>query len=745
MVNTRLKIYMQKYICLVLTTILMFLIFTGCVNQNVSKRTYRSINGSVMESQVLASNENYKLRWDSEAKSVLFESVADGKIWSDILYDAFLEGSTSVNANSPIAITVANNETLKWDTIKSSEALLDGGNILCKKLPDGIRVTYFFDKYEIAIPIDYQLREDSLAVTVLTDQILESGSMYKLVSVQLVPMMCSASNEIKDAYLFTPTGSGAIMYTANTPEGTRNYSGEVFGHDYGRQKPEDFYDKESVRMPIFAAKEGDTAIMGIIEQGAGSAFIEAQTSNERLGYSNIGATVYVRGYDEYNYSSFATGNTVLKDIADNLVSTRTTVAFYPLFGDEADYNGIAKRYRNYLLDKGILKKSDAVSSPYAVTLLGGTMVTTSTLGIPNTKLVAMTKYDEAEMIVSELTKVNKISPIVRMMGYGDGGIKPGTVSGGKNFSSVYGSKNELVKLQNICKQNNSLLFMDFDVLRYSKSGNGFSYKGDSAYTAIGSMTRHSFVSPLRVFTDERYVIVSRSKLSNSIEKAISKVDKYNFNAVSFSTLGKMAYSDYTNSKYHLRGDMEKDTEALISKLSNSKYATAVSDANSYAACVADVLFDVPLESGKESAFDEDIPFYQMVFHSYKPMFTNAVNLSSNATQYVSRAVASGMGLNFTLTYKYIDNSNDLTTDKLYGTVYEDVKDDISNILSQGFAENYSSVHNAIFERYEILDENITKSYFDNGISVYVNHSGKAVKSPAGEIMPYGYIYVREGK
>ncbi len=745
MVRTKLIRIMQKPVCLILTIVMIISLLVGCGNNWTSKRPYRSINGSVIETQLLASNDEYKLSWDAEANAILFESISTGKIWSDILYDAYLEGSTSANGNSPISITVADNDTLKWDTIKSYSALLDGGKIVTKKIENGIRVTYFFDKYEIAVPIDYQLRNDSLAVTILTDQILESGTAYKLVSVQLTPMLCSVSNQTEGAYLFTPTGSGAIMYAANTPEGTRNYIGEIYGDDYGRQKPENFTDKKSVQLPIFAAKEGSTAIMGIVEQGAGSAFIEAQTSNERLGYSYIGATAYVRGYDEYSYSSFATGYTILKDVADDLVTSRTTVAFYPLFGEDADYNGMAEKYRNYLLEKGMLEKSDVSTSPYSVTLLGGTNVTVSTLGIPNTKLVAMTKYNEAEKIVSELTADNGISPIVRMMGYGDGGIKPKTVGGGKNLPSVFGTKKELAQLQKICKDSNTTLFMDFDIVRYSKSGNGFSYKADSAYTTIGSMAKHNYVSPLRVSTNEEYAVLSRVNLGNAIDKVIKKSNKYNFNAVSLSTLGTMAYSDYSDVKYHLRGGIENDVSAMITKLSDSDYVTAVSGANSYVAGVSDMLFDVSVHSGNDTSFDVDIPFYQMVFHSYKPMYTDAVNLSGNSSQMISRAAASGMGLGFTITYRYVDNSNDLTTEKLYGMVYQDVKDDINSILSNGFSENYSNLCNALFDRYELINNSISKSHFSNGVSVYVNHTGESVESPVGQIGPYDCIYVKEGE
>lgn len=745
MIKTKLETSVLRCICLILVITLCLSLLAGCSDKTVSVRPYRNINGSLIETQLLASNEKYTLSWDRDAKAVLFEEKATGKVWSDILYNSVLEGSTNANANSPIGITVADTRTLKWDTVKSYTALSDGGKIVSKKIENGIRVTYFFDTYKIAVPIEYQLRDDSLLVTVLADQILEDGEQFKLVSVSVAPFMCSASNENEGSYIFVPSGSGALMYAQNTPEGTRKYTGEVYGHDGGRQLPISISDNESIHLPVFGAKDGAHAILGIIEQGAGSAVLEAQTSNERLGYSNIGVTFYVRGYDEFNYASFATGNTILKQITDDLISQRPTVAYYPLSGEDADYNGMAKKYREYLLENELLRSSDTELSPYSVTLLGGTNVTVSTLGIPRKKLVSMTSYTQAAEIFSDLIKENEVAPVLRMMGYGDNGIKPGSVVGGNKLSSAYGSKKQFSAFQELCKKNNALLFIDFDVLKYSESGNGFSLKGDSANTAIGNYVRHRFISPLRENSSNTYTIVSRENLDKSVDKAIKNLRKYSNTAISLSSLGSIAYSDYSYKQYYLKNGIETDVIKQLTKISDNGYNSAVASANSYAAGFADVLFDITVDSGDNTAFDEQIPFYQMVFHSYKPMYTDAVNLSDNATHMITKAISSGMGLGYTVTYEYIDNSNDVTTDKLYGMVYEDVKDDIKNALSNNsFADIYSRIKTSVFESYEIIGNGVTKSTFANGVKIYANHTSKKVSSPIGEIEAYGYLVDKEG-
>lgn len=735
-----LKTRVLKNICFLLSSVMVILTLTACNEKEVSSRPYRNIKGSVLETQVLAANDDFSLSWDADANSVILRSLTTENYWSDILYNAFLEGSTNANGNSPIGITVMDTRTRKWDTIKSYAALSDGGKIVCKKLDNGIRVTYFFDTYEIAVPIDYQLREDSLLVTINTNQILENGDKYKLVSVSLTPFMCSASNEIDGAYLFVPVGSGALMYTANTPEGTRKYSDYVYGRDAAVQRPKYISNNEALRLPVFGAKEGDTALLGIIEQGAGAAVIEAQTSNKRIGYSNVGATFYVRGYDEFSFSSYATGFTILNTVTDDITNEKMSVAYYPLLGQKADYNGMAERYRRYLIDNNGLDKSKEIYTPYSVTLLGGTTTTVSTLGIAHSKLVSMTTFNQAEKIFEELKQTNGVAPLLRMMGYSSKGIKPAEIAGGGKYSSVYGTKEQILSLKTLCEDSRSVLFMDSDVIRYSKSGDGFSLNNDPAYCAVGNRIYHKYVTPLRQFSEDEYYILTRTKLDKAIESVIKKSEKYSINAISLSTLGSMAYSDYKYPEYYLRNGIEEEVTSYLTTLSDKGYITSVASANSYAACAADVLFDTTVENGDSNAFDEKIPFYQMVFHSYKPMYSEAINLSDNQSETIMRAVAYGMGFGYTLIHDYIDVSNDIATEKLYGMVYDDVKNSIGEALvNQKFIENYPKLQSSVFENYEICDDSITVSRFSNGMSVYANHSDKPVNSPAGEIEAYGYI------
>ena len=727
-----------------LLVLCLVLICAGCQSNTSATKPYRDVKGGTFKSQLVASNSEYELYWENDPGTVLLKSVKTGKTWSDILYDSYQNGSYSANGNSPMSITVADIYSLKWDIVRSYSEMEDGGYRLCKKIENGIRITYFFPKYSIAVPIDYVLNNDGVSVSIDTSQILETTENYRLVSVSLASFFCSTVND-KDNYLFVPTGCGALMYTDERAEGIRSYSGEVYGEDAARQEPEDFTNDEEIKLPVFGSKDSDTAMLGVITSGAGSASIEANAGNEKLGYSNVYPTFFARGYDSFRFSSHGTGDTIATRLTDDIFNQVASVRFYPLYGEEADYNGMVKKYRDYLLENKMLSKSEISQSPYSFTFYGGTTVTESALGVPVDRLKSLTTFSQANGILGDALEKNGILPTVRMLYYGDMGILPGRIVGGSDIQKLYGTKEELYKLKKFCDKNASSLYFDFDILQFGKSGNGFSTNTDVAKTAIKRKVVHYNLSPIRLqLEDSFYYILSSAKLDSALSKAISKANKYQISDICFSSLGYVAYSDYSSKEYNLKSGIESFSKKAFDAANNSANSVASSAANSYAVCATDTVFDCSLENGNYNTFDEIIPFYQMVFHSYKTFYTKPLNMAENPDLMLARAAASGIGLGYDITASYIDSSNDLITNRLFGLLYDGVAEDISTTLTEkGFFKLYKSVADSKLVKYELLGGGLTQSVFDNGIVVYVNHSSNTVKSPAGKLEAYGFVWEGE--
>lgn len=724
---------LKKFLCLFLC-LGTIVTASGCANQKqkaVNYDTNAPINSEA--SQTVASNSELELIWNETNYCVMLRDIKSGKIWSTIPYEYITEQGTSNTVNSTLNITVMNTGSMKWDTLRGYTETVTNGRISSEKTDNGIRVTYYFDNYKISIPVEYTLRSDSMQVSVKTESISEGGE-YKLAAISLNPYLTSAVND-NSSYLFVPSGSGALMYTDERVEKTRSYSGAVYGEDASRITPEITNEPQRVCMPVFgSAQPNKNALFGIIENGAESAVIEAETGNQRTGWSTVYSTFYVRGYDAYPTNLHSWAYKDLKYLSDEISGAEIKVGYYPLSGEEADYNGMAKCYREYLQKNNLLSETGSKKNVYSVSILGGLLKRVSTLGIPREETTVLTSFNQAETIIKDLIETSGISPSVQMVGYGNNGTDVGKIGGGFNFIRAFGSSSDREALEKLCEQKGINLFTDFDLIRFSESGAGFSYLRNSAKSATLHIAESYYINnPLRDYDEgHAFRFLKRSSVSKAVEKLIKTADKKSVSGLSLTTLGTISYSDYSDKKYFSKGNTEKDVSEYIAQIRKSGHITAVSEANAYAAAMADTLYEVPLTNGDNDSFDEWIPFYQMIFSGVKPMYSEFINNSEESTSKILKSIASGTGLGFALSYNYDADISVNSSFSTYGILYESSKEFIADVLKK-YDMYLEKVCNSQLVKYEISDDGVSISHFSNGVTVYVNHSEKTVITPIGEI------------
>lgn len=744
---------MKKCVLLVVCCFLLLSMvgMTGCSSSKEEDYPVYDENATVstVASGVVASNANYELIWDETAYCVMLKDQQTGKIWSNIPYEYLQEGGSSANVNSTINIVAMTAANLSWDSYRGYTEAVQNGKVSCETVPNGVRVTYYFDNVQISVPVIYTLGANSLDVEVDAQNVSE-GEDYKLVSISVAPFLCSALNANEGSYLFIPSGSGALMYATENADGTRKYTGNVYGDDMSRAYTEVAAETEAIRLPVFGVKNGDDALLCVMKEGAESAVIEAEAGNSRTGYSTVYPTYYVRGYDQLATSS---GNKAVLGGGDYYSVTSTartevnpTLSYFPLSGESADYNGMAECYREYLESTGALLETSTDSS-YGLTILGGVQVTDSFLGIPHDSTVAATTFAQAQSILTALSQSTSAQPTVRLVGFGDRGVNPGKLAGGFSFASLYGNDAARLALESYCEEQGISLFSDFDLLRFSISGNGISTTADVAKSAsLRKVVSYPFGTPQREFKKAyKYNLLSRSQLQSVTEKLLSTANKKQISGISLMTLGHLAYSDFSDSAYAVKGNTQTTATAAIKTLLDGDHAVA-GGPNSYSAIASTVVFDVPTDNGGNYVLDAEIPFYEMVFHGTKPIYGESVNLSDDTSRAILRTLAYGANMSFSVLYEYDTDftETDLVypgvgANKLYACSFSSNEELISETMGK-YADLYEKVADAKMIRYTMLSDSVTETVFDNGVTLYVNHSDTAADSPVGELAGYEVRY-----
>lgn len=730
-------------ISMLLAVFMLVISISACDTKTVKIKYNTAKNVPTVESGIVAENDRLILSWNDTAKSVSFTEKSTGKIWSNIPIDVINEGKASANLNSTVNVELYQENSFSNVDVKGYSAAFENGRISAEKIDNGVKVTYYFDEYKVSVPVEYVLRDTSLLVSVNSKDIVENDA-YRIISVSIAPYIASVKNETQGAYLFVPSGSGALMYAAETVEGKKEFSCDVYGSDYAELKTVSTVKIPKAYLPVFGAKDGDFAICGIIEKGAESVRINAESGNSRTNYSTVYPTYYLRSTDriETSGNDASSMDSLLKSevIADSSIS----IAYYPLSGDSADYNGMAHTYRDYIVKNDNIKNTKNENGNYGITFYGGVEHTKTVFGIPKKQLECMTGFSEAKKILEKLIKQSGTPSDVRLYGYGNRGVSAGKIAGGYSFDSAYGGKKDFSSLESYCKNKRISLYFDFDTVRFSSSGSGFSVTSDSAKSAtLRRVENFPKTIPLGDYnTDYGYYLLRRDLFSRATEKLIKFADKNKISGIGLSTLSSMAYSDHANAKTAVKSGIADDVKKQILSVKNAEHKIAADNANAYAATVADTVYNVPFDNGGYSILDESIPFYQIVFSGIANMYSPSVNLADDADKQVMLCAAYGTKPEFSLIYSFDTVDMEIGAGKFNCMLYSDNLDLVDKSVKK-LNSLLSKIDGSAISRYEIIDGNIGKTVYENGVTVISNHSSKEVQYNGKTIEPYGFSMIEK--
>lgn len=401
------------------------------------------LSGEYLESGKVCENDRFELYWDNTKKYVWFKEKATQTVYSTIadgamtpVYDE--DGILKKNnplAESPILVYYLDSKTISEKYLNVAVNVLEEGETYTESIENGLRVTYDFAEAEISVPVEYTLNEDSFKATVITKDIKDNGENY-VTAVALSPFFCSVKNDTENSYLFLPDGSGTLLGTATTDLIGTQGSMSVYGTDPTVQSYHLEAYKKQVSMPVFGVKNGSKALFGIITSGAAGAELAWNVGSQNVGFSAVYAFFRIRGYNLIHApEGFTTTQVELQAFDDRINTEPLSVSYYPLTGNNADYNGMARLYRNYLTENKLLSKTEKTMPAVSIKLLGGVFMKKYIFGIPRTVLYTLTSVNDAAEITEYFSKELDGNILVNLVGFGETGLDFGKVLDGLNLPS----------------------------------------------------------------------------------------------------------------------------------------------------------------------------------------------------------------------------------------------------------------------------------------------------------------------
>lgn len=734
--------------------LLMIVSVAGCGNTPddvVDTLRYNDVSydSETIADGVVVENDTWQLVWDDTQKSVMFVEKATGNVWSNApeeFYDPAYEGTKNTLVPSAVHVYYHYPKNMSEEIITFSKGMISSydGDIYLKKIDNGLRVVYDFMSNSIAVPVEYTLDGDHFSIKVDPTQIADDGENI-VTGVAVAPFICGVQNDAKDSFIFIPDGTGAII-----EPNTLSTIGDVNAADnlirfYGNDLTVQSYYNSSViqqlSMPVIGVKKGDKGLVGIIDEGAQASSLAWRIGSTNIGFSTAYTMFRFRGYSLVTPPrGYPTAAAYIKIFEDRISTNVQKTDYYALNGEDASLAGMADVYRNYLIEKAGLKKSDTAQKTVAIKYVGGVIQPDFFLGLPTTKLFPLTTTEQAQTMTEAFTEKLGTDFYVDMVGYGTSGLDLGKLAGGFTVGKEMGGSKGMTAFSDKMTSLGINWYMDFDLIGFKKGAGGYNSSNNGVRWLDGQTAYFTGFDSVQLSRDDsdRYNILARKDLIDATDTLLNKTASMKLGGISLGSVSNTIYSDFDSVDTLMCGGIQEDVTTLLGNVDKAGYAHLATGGNDYAVVASDAVIDAPLYSSNYDVCDKDVPFYQMVFHGYRPMNSVSVNLCADSEDALLRCVSAGIAPSYTITYNY---DNELVTNEqtlVFGSSYEGNKDKIANTYA-AIKDYVKSIDGATVVGYDIISADVRVTRFSNGVYAVVNFGDTDVNTAYGNVKAGGWI------
>ncbi len=620
----------------------------------------------------VAENEKLILSADFTTGEICVTEKATGMQWfsnpQDRDEDKLAPIKTRLSAQ--LHVMFLDLETLNTQEQDNFGASIRKGGMTHELLENGIKFTFAFPAANVYIPVQYVLCDDGFQAEIITDEIKYVGSKAFLVeSIALLPYFGAGGLE-DDGYLLVPDGSGSLIQFNNNKQTTQAYSSVVYGSNPTLLKSEQESVRENITLPVFGVKSNDHAVMGVIISGEASSKISASTSKKVNSYNFAYSSAIITEYSKKTHEGnrLAANQTRVIDYNNDLYDGKNyAVRYYFLEGDDASYSGMSKRYREFLEEREMLKKSKLADDKYMVIdLIGAVSIQKYVVGIKMPVVTALTTYNEVCTIVKELKEQGVEKLIVNYIGALDSGLNNEMYNGVKT-ESVLGTKKEFQEMVSYLEQEGVLLFLETNPVDLYENGNGYKENRDSVkgfFNQYAFQYKYSLDSKLPQ-EDSRWHLLRPQLVPDVVSDFTNSAADWNINNISIDKLGEMVYSNYVvNENTISRVQALKLWEETLKTTSEKAEYLMLHGGNAYCAPYADIITDTADTGSNFDMQDQNIPFYQLTFQDSLVLASNAINTTVDYEKAFLNALETGCNLKFNLIYGNVS--------QLVGTEYNDM-------------------------------------------------------------------------
>lgn len=675
---------------------------------------------TIKEHKLIVENDEYQLYLYEETLSIIIRDKRTGAIMESTVSEEDGKSNASWKnfMQSGIVLEVIDNVS----TQLTRASLLDGARVDVQLTDNGFTADVSYEKYGFTYQVKVALLDNGFSVEIPDDSITETNDQYKIGNIYVYPFMGNTYLGDRDGYMLIPDGNGAIINLEdNAGKYTSGFSQRVYGENVGFNEShvlslfwgefQTVNDAEMIMAPVFGMVHTDSkmAYLGIIEEGEYDASIEAYPNGAYTNYNWITSKFRLR--QVYVQPTSKSGGSMPR-VEEDRTHSNIKVRFAFTRDEDANYSGLAKSYRNYLLEKQELIKQE---NDFKVRLdfLGSDIKKWFIFDVS----VPMTTTKQVMTIFEDLQEENVTDILAVYKGWQKGGINTLPITKYEADWKLGGTK-KLTKLIKDAEEMGIDLYLYQDALRANPS------TSNTTYNVVKRIDKRLFEEETYKDVFEKMVYLTPKKSAENIKKLLKTYTEKSVEHIALSGVTNKLFSyTYSGSTYS-RVDTANVYNELLQTMSEST-DMILDEPFAYLWKYADALYNIPVGSSDYIFADEDVPFLSIVLKGVMPLYGDYTNFEADKNEYFLNLVETGIFPSFYLTYE--DTSKLLYTNSsnIYSAKYSVYKNEIIEYYTK-LKEVNKTVQGACIDKHERPQENVAVVTYDNGVKIYVNYNSYTV-------------------
>lgn len=685
---------------------------------------------------LVAANDSYELYLYEPALSIIVKNTKTGAVMESTVRNEERLGNVNETWKGFLQSGIVVELQEETNTMQRKLGIEgSGAQVSVELIPGGFRAKLDYPSQELGFETEVKLYDDgSITACIPEDSIYENADNKKIGNIYLFPLLGSSRLGEKEGYMFVPDGNGALIYL-DDKEGRfdSGYVQKVYGSDIGVgesyvlsllwDRYETHNDAEMILAPVYGMVHTDDGMgyLAVIESGDEEASIYATPNGAYSDYNWI--TAAFRKCTTYIQPTSNSGGSVTK-VTDR-IQYDINVRYMFVDGEDANYTGLAKRYRDYLLEKDELVK---VEDSFKVRLdfLG--------MDVENWMLwkkdVPVTTVDNIREIYNDLEGEGVSDILSLYKGWQDGGIYDLPVTSYDVDSSI-GGAGDLSDLMDECKERNIDFYLFTDGVRANTE------TGNTTFDTVKKMDK-------RLYTQNTYQNVYREFVYWTPQKALENLNILQKNLTQ-KGVGKIALSEIGNTMFtYTMGDTMQTRlvskhlyEEALKKTSENMDLLLEAPVQCYWQYTKAIV-DMPISDSDYIYTDQSVPFLSIALKGILPMYGDYVNFEANEREYFLKLVETGIYPSFYLTYENPSELIYTNSSHVYTSQYSVYRGQILSYYDE-LKQISERTKNSMIVNHEITDTGVVIVTYDNGVKLYINYSETELKADNVAVPALSYV------